>query len=665
MLFGGPLFGGGNRCLCIASTTDAGVFAWALAWWPHALVHGLNPFHTQLLYAPQGFNIAHGALIPGAAMILAPVTAIAGPLSAYNLAMLLSPVLAAFFAFLLCRRLTGAFWPSLLGGWLFGFSTYMLGQVTSHLDLTLVFAVPAAAHVVVRALDGDIGRRRFVVLLTLVLALQFSFSVEVFASLAMFGAIALALGYALGDAGARDRLRDLLVPMLIALLATAVIVSPYLYYALKPGGLPVLPWRTDKFSSDLAAFVLPTQITQLGGLRFLGTTNALTSGYVESAAYLGLPLLVMIALAVRAGWRRPGVMVLAATLLVVALFSLGGRLHVGGSSSIPLPWALLHGLPVLGLMLPARFMLYGSLIASVLAAMWLATGRRRAGPWLLALASVVSLLPAVGRDYWHSTPALPRLFTTSAYRHQIGRRDIALVLPVGIDGQSMLWQAEAHLGFTMASGYVVAPEADDPYKHYPIYPTLTYSVVKPGAERAASAFLSSHHVTVAILDAAAAPASPWPAILAQLGWGATTVDGALIMRPEGIVPPPAQPAPPPSAPLASGPPAVQRAARRAAAAYFQAFSDGDAAALCALLTPAQRAAQIQRPGARQADCARALVVVLRHIAAFRAGFLGVRIGPVTVYGDHAYAAIILAPGRIAYLPLRLIGGRWLADGTAR
>ena len=56
------------------------------------------------------------ALVPGAALIFYPVTAIAGPLFAYNLAMLLCPVLAAFFTFLLCRRLTGQFWPALFGG---------------------------------------------------------------------------------------------------------------------------------------------------------------------------------------------------------------------------------------------------------------------------------------------------------------------------------------------------------------------------------------------------------------------------------------------------------------------------------------------------------------------------------------------------------------------
>ena len=125
VLFGQPLFARGNHCICLGQ--DEGIFVWAFAWWPHAVAHGLNPFHPNIIYAPQGFDIALGALIPGAALLLAPVTAIAGPLFSYNLVMLFCPVLGAFFAFLLCRRITHRFWPSLFGGWVFGFSPYMFG----------------------------------------------------------------------------------------------------------------------------------------------------------------------------------------------------------------------------------------------------------------------------------------------------------------------------------------------------------------------------------------------------------------------------------------------------------------------------------------------------------------------------------------------------------
>ena len=72
VLFGRPLLDDPSRtCLCIGSTTDAGVIAWALEWWPHALLHGLNPFHPRIIYAPQGIDIAQGALMPGLALVSA------------------------------------------------------------------------------------------------------------------------------------------------------------------------------------------------------------------------------------------------------------------------------------------------------------------------------------------------------------------------------------------------------------------------------------------------------------------------------------------------------------------------------------------------------------------------------------------------------------------
>ena len=84
----------------------------------------------------------------------------------------------------------------------------------------------------------------------------------------------------------------------------------------------------------------------------------------------------------------------------------------------------------------------------------------------------------------------------------------------------MLWQAEAGLRFKMASGYVVPPEAPDPYKRDPAYPTLTSGARVPDVEGAAEFFLYTHHVTVAVVDPSLPQATPWIPILERLGWKA-------------------------------------------------------------------------------------------------------------------------------------------------
>jgi hypothetical protein len=152
------------------------------------------------------------------------------------------------------------------------------------------------------------------------------------------------------------------------------------------------------------------------------------------------------------------------TFAIVLIRSLGGHLHIGGSASIPLPWAAGHHLPILGLALPSRFVAYCFLIGGVLAAIWLADARSRGLGLCLAALSAVFLRPAIGQVFSRGMPDLPPLFTDSAYHDVITSRGSALLLPVGIGGYSMLWQAESGLRFKMAGGYVVPPEAPDPYK---------------------------------------------------------------------------------------------------------------------------------------------------------------------------------------------------------
>src|SRR5262249_13940520 len=132
-----------RTCVCLQGGTDPSFFMWDLEWWPHALLHGMNPFLSNAVFAPDGVDLGGQTAAPGAALVVAPITLLFGPIASYNVLMLLAPVLAAFFAFLLCRYVTGRFVASLFGGYVFGFSTYMLGQLLGHLHLVLVFPIPA------------------------------------------------------------------------------------------------------------------------------------------------------------------------------------------------------------------------------------------------------------------------------------------------------------------------------------------------------------------------------------------------------------------------------------------------------------------------------------------------------------------------------------------
>ena len=74
------------------------------------------------------------------------------------------PALAAWTAFLLCRYLTRSLWPSIVGGYLFGFSSYLLAQdgYGGHLNLGAVFLLPLIVLAILRYLDGRLDARGLV-----------------------------------------------------------------------------------------------------------------------------------------------------------------------------------------------------------------------------------------------------------------------------------------------------------------------------------------------------------------------------------------------------------------------------------------------------------------------------------------------------------------------
>jgi hypothetical protein len=163
LFFGRSLLGHFTRRY-IGQGADPSAFMWFLVWWPHAVIHHLNPFLTSAIWAPSGINLAWMTSIPILSLILTPLTLVRGPIAAYNTLCLLSPPLAAWNAFFLCRKLTHQWLSSVIGGYMFGFSPYMLGHMlVGHLCLMAIFPIPLVIHVFLLRLNAEIGRARFAI----------------------------------------------------------------------------------------------------------------------------------------------------------------------------------------------------------------------------------------------------------------------------------------------------------------------------------------------------------------------------------------------------------------------------------------------------------------------------------------------------------------------
>jgi hypothetical protein len=448
----------------VGPVDDPQIPIWSFAWWPHAILHGHNPFVTPALWAPVGVNLTWTNANPGPALLFYPVTLLAGPVAAYNAAAILMPALAAWTGFLLCRHLTRSWWPSFAGGYLFGFSSYMLGQQAGHLQLTAIFIVPLIALVVVRYLQGELDRRGLVVRLTPLLALQVLFSLELAFTITL--ALAAGLLCAALIPRARPRLLGSLPPIVVSYALAGLLTAPFIYYALTgfkiAGFIP-----TQGFRDDLLNLAIPTRLILAGGSVLHGVSRNFTGGDpVEADAYLGLPVLLMIALYAWRRWRTPTGRFLLVALAVTVVSSLGRELTVNGHSLLPIPTVFGHQamtLPVIGLThlplfdntLPNRFSLYVSLVAAVIVALWAASRPRGSvARWLLPGLAILALVPDVASSHWVTTYSVPRFFTASEYRSCIAPNAIVLPQPVGGGGDSMLWQVAGGFRFRMAGGRV-------------------------------------------------------------------------------------------------------------------------------------------------------------------------------------------------------------------
>lgn len=446
----------------IGSYDDPQITIWALAWWPHALLHGENPFVTHAVWPPVGVNLAWATSLPAISLAFAPLTLTAGAVASYNVAMIALPAISAWAAFLLCRHLTGRWLPSLVGGYLFGFSSYILGHATGHPQLTGAFVVPLLALILLRFVDGTTGKLRLATLAGVLLALQILISTEVAFTLIFVVAGALVIGYALAPTR-RRRLASAVVPLLGGCAIAAVITSPFLYYALT--SVRVSGFQTPgDFVADLLNLIVPNRVEAAGAGPLHDVSKHFPGNYTEQGAFIGLPALAIVALFARRRWSTAGGRFLIVAFALTVLASLGPELTVGGHEVSPIPTPFGHEtvtlpglgtrfLPLFDNALPVRFALYTSLAVAMIVALWTAE-RPRGDPfvWALPALTVLLLIPNPAAGFWATTYAIPPFFTDPGYRSCLNPNEIVLPQPIRGGGPELLWQVADDFRFRIDGG---------------------------------------------------------------------------------------------------------------------------------------------------------------------------------------------------------------------
>ncbi len=452
--------------------TDPSFYTWSMSWWPYALSHGLNPLYTSQINAPQGYDLAWASTTPSVDLLMWPVTAAFGVLVSYNVMLLLVPPVSAWAAFLLTRRLTGRFWPSLLAGCVYGFCPYeVLHQWQGQPNLTAIAVFPLLAYLVLRWWEGALRDRWLVIWAAALLALEFYTFNESFFDLTAVLAGGLVIGWAVAGRAARPRVTRLAWLTAIAYAGAVVAAAPYLYYAFRH--------HQGDFSRQRSAFFLNPVRMVLPWSDKLAWLNSLAnySGHVGRPGvddYVGIPiLLVLLGVAVLT-WRNRVTRLLVIGFALVIVLGIGPELVVGTSQPVRLPWAGLWNLPIVRSDEPSRFIVFAVLVLAVALALWLAlpssSRLRLAARWglgLLAVAAILwdsptvySAIDPVPPDYkppatMHAVNQLPPFITDGMYRQYL-RPGETVVIVTYRGNAGMLFQADAGFYFRIAGGYINA-----------------------------------------------------------------------------------------------------------------------------------------------------------------------------------------------------------------
>jgi hypothetical protein len=387
-----------------------------------------------------------------------------GTAFAFNVLATLGVALSGWTAFLMIRRYVRNVVAAIAGGLVYGFSPYMMAQSRGHLHLTLAFTPPLFLLLV----DDLVVRQRHKpvrdgVLLGVLAAAQLLTGEEILAMSALTAVIALIWLAILNRHQIRAHMPHALRGFAWGAITFAVLAAWPLAVQLRgpyrPTGLLQQP---NHYVSDLAGFVVPTKIIALAPASALHLTMHFTGNHTEWNAYVGIPLLLIIAwTGVRL--RRRGVVALSVLMfLSAAVLSLGPRLHVvGRDTGIHLPWRALASFPFFINALPARMMLFADLFAALLLAVFLedtlrsSPGRILIGATAGALV-LASLFPRLPYPY-APVATTPRFFTNGDLR-RLPVDAAVLVVPMATGpgtNVAMIWHQDAKMRFRMVGGYLL------------------------------------------------------------------------------------------------------------------------------------------------------------------------------------------------------------------
>jgi len=425
---------------------------WGLYWWDYVLVHHIPALFSPYLFAPFGLNLTQSLPIILPWTLMLPFTHYFGPVASYNLLVLFSGITAAYAAYLLCWYMTRSHVPSIIGGYLFGYSSYQICQTLAHICLVINAFLPLMILVILLYYHKVIRPVVFVVLFGFLLTCQFYTNAETYVFFFFFlGLFILMLGVVYWE-------YRLVLIRFVGLLALAYMLalcfeSCYLYYFFCGQGASFIK---PYLGNDFLHFFIPNSIAWLGGNLLEPINTHFKQGILEASAYLGIPLIIILFLFAKEFWSQKIWKILILFVILISILTMGNVLHFRGHVYLKwMPWQWFTHVPIIRYANPVRLTLFSSLVISVIVAYWLRYSVRNIYfKYCLAGLAILFLLPNP-KPYdgqWVTPIKVSPFFQRGAYKKFIKPNDIVLFLPLTWDSvaDGMFWQTQSHLYFRLA-----------------------------------------------------------------------------------------------------------------------------------------------------------------------------------------------------------------------
>lgn len=441
---------------------DNDLMAWFMRYTADAIAHGHLPaLVTTALNAPRGIDVMWNTSVLFPAVALTPVTLLGGPLASLTVFATLGYAGSAAAMYWLLRRHGASVLAGVLGGAVFGFSPGMVSAGLAHYQIQFAVLVPLMIEAVLSIITGPGSPLLAGAWLGVLAAAQLFTGEEMVSNVAIVSLVLVAVLGVSRPSAVRARLRGTAIGLAVAAAVALLLCARALWTEFRgPLAEHGSPWPIAKFGNGLGAFVNPQ-----AQLVFHTTSSAAYAAShgadsAEYLAYLGPPLLILVAVVTIWYWRDLRVRAAGVIWAVLEALSLG-------VSSPLLPFHWLQSLPLLGDMLPSRMSLLADGAAAAVLAFGLDLARsavprtagplRRAAPVVIVLLAILPLVP-------RPVAAIPGAKVPAGWDAVFSRLNLpsnasALVVPVPYShqGEAMLWQADTGQPGELVAGWFLGP----------------------------------------------------------------------------------------------------------------------------------------------------------------------------------------------------------------